>query len=116
MRWTTLALALALLAVQGELWLGKGNMPQVVSLRMQLADQQRTNDAARARNARTAAEASDLKEGLEMVEEKARAELGMVRPDEILVQFAPRGGAAGTSAAGTSAASTSAAVAVAPRR
>jgi cell division protein FtsB len=41
---------------------------------------------ARARNARLAAEVSDLKEGLEMVEEKARAELGMVRPDEILVQ------------------------------
>ena len=34
-----------------------------------------------------AAEVSDLKEGLEMVEEKARAELGMVRPDEILVQL-----------------------------
>jgi len=98
MRWTPLALALAVLAVQGELWLGKGNMPQVVSLRMQLAEQQRTNDAARARNARTAAEASDLKEGLEMVEEKARAELGMVKPDEILVQYAPRGAAAGSKA------------------
>mgnify|MGYP000863209678 CR=1 FL=1 len=46
-----------------------------------------TNEAARARNARTAAEASDLKEGLEMVEEKARSELGMVKPDEILVQI-----------------------------
>jgi cell division protein FtsB len=44
------------------------------------------NQEARARNARLAAEVSDLKEGLEMVEEKARAELGMVRPDEILVQ------------------------------
>ena len=38
------------------------------------------------RNAQLVAEVSDLKEGLEMVEEKARFELGMVRPDEILVQ------------------------------
>ena len=38
------------------------------------------------RNARLSAEVSDLKEGLEMVEEKARAELGMLRPNEILVQ------------------------------
>jgi len=86
-RWVTLALALAVVGVQGELWLGKGNMPQVVSLRMQLAQQQQANDAARSRNARTVAEVSDLKEGLEMVEEKARSELGMVKPDEILVQY-----------------------------
>jgi len=32
------------------------------------------------------AEVRDLKEGMEMVEEKARLELGMVRPNEILVQ------------------------------
>ena len=88
MRWATIALALAVLGVQVELWLGRGNMPQVMSLRAQLVQQQRTNEAAVARNARTAAEVSDLKEGLEMVEEKARAELGMLRPDEIFVQFA----------------------------
>ncbi|MFM7704185.1 MAG: septation ring formation regulator EzrA, partial [Rubrivivax sp.] len=28
--------------------------------------------------------------GLEMVEEKARSELGMLRPDEVLVQLTPR--------------------------
>ena len=32
------------------------------------------------------AEVRDLKEGLEMVEEKARYELGMVKPDEIMIQ------------------------------
>ena len=38
-----------------------------------------------------AAEVADLKEGLEMVEEKARRELGMVKPDELLVVVtAPR--------------------------
>jgi hypothetical protein len=37
------------------------------------------------------AEVSDLKEGLEMVEEKARSELGMVKPDEILVQVTRAG-------------------------
>jgi cell division protein FtsB len=34
-----------------------------------------------------AAEVRDLKEGLDMVEEKARSELGMVKPNEIFVQI-----------------------------
>ena len=36
------------------------------------------------------AEVRDLREGLEMVEERARWELGMVKPDEILVQVTPK--------------------------
>ncbi|MCU0930125.1 MAG: hypothetical protein MUE62_13575, partial [Burkholderiaceae bacterium] len=45
-------------------------MPHVVGLRAQLAEQQAMNDAARTRNERIAVEIGDLKEGLEMVEEK----------------------------------------------
>lgn len=90
MRWVAIVLATLLLAVQAELWFGRTSLPYVIGLRSQLAAQQATNQAARARNARLAAEVSDLKEGLEMVEEKARSELGMIRPDEILVQVAPR--------------------------
>ena len=90
MRWTTLVLAALLVVVQGDLWFGKGNLPYVMGLRKQLVAQDAANLQARERNTRTAAEVVDLKEGLEMVEEKARAELGMVRPDEILVQVSAR--------------------------
>lgn len=90
MRWATLVLAALLALVQADLWFGKGNLPYVMGLRRQLAAQQLANAQARDRNARVAAEVADLKEGLEMVEEKARAELGMVKPDEILVQVAAR--------------------------
>jgi cell division protein FtsB len=90
MRWVTVVLAALLLAVHADLWLGRASLPYVMGLRSQLAVQQAGNEAARARNARLAAEVSDLKEGLEMVEEKARSELGMLRPDEILVQVTPR--------------------------
>ena len=90
MRWAAPVIAALLLLVQADLWWGKGNMPYVMSLRKQLAEQRAANVQARARNARVQAEVSDLKEGLEMVEEKARAELGMVKPDEILVQVTAR--------------------------
>jgi cell division protein FtsB len=90
LRWPTLIIAGLLAAVHADLWFGKGNMPYVMSLRKQLGEQLAANDAARERNARVAAEVSDLREGLEMVEEKARSELGMVKPDEILVQVSAR--------------------------
>ena len=90
MRWVTVVLAALLLAVLGDLWFGRASLPYVMGLRSQLSDQQAANQAARERNARLAAEVSDLREGLEMVEEKARGELGMVRPNEILVQFTPK--------------------------
>ena len=90
MRWATVVIAALLLVVQGDLWFGKGNMPYVMSLRKQLVAQRAANVQARERNVRVAAEVVDLKEGLEMVEEKARAELGMVRPNEILVQVTAR--------------------------
>ena len=86
MKWTPLVLAALLVVVQGDLWFGKGNMPYVWGLQKQLDAQRQANTTARERNASVAAEVNDLKEGLEMVEEKARSELGMVRPDEILVQ------------------------------
>ena len=87
MKWIPFILVGLLVVVQGDLWFGKGNLPYVWSLQKQLAVQRQANNAAHERNTRMAAEVSDLKEGLEMVEEKARAELGMVRPDEILVQL-----------------------------
>ena len=89
MRLVTLALLALLALVHAELWLGRGGVPRMVELSGRLQEQQAANDAARARNEQLVAEVSDLKDGLEMVEEKARFELGMVRPDEILVQLAP---------------------------
>ncbi|HWH83522.1 MAG TPA: cell division protein FtsB [Burkholderiaceae bacterium] len=87
MRYLTLALAVLLGLVHAELWFGKGGVPRMMDLQGKLAEQQATNQADRSRNTQLAAEVSDLKEGLEMVEEKARYELGMIKPDEIYVQL-----------------------------
>lgn len=87
MRYISLALIALIGLVHAELWFGKGGVPRMLELRSRLAEQQAANQADRARNAQLVAEVSDLKEGLEMVEEKARFDLGMVKPDEILVQL-----------------------------
>jgi cell division protein FtsB len=85
-RFVTLALFALLGLVHAELWFGKGGVPHVMELSAKLREQKAANDAARQRNAQMLAEVRDLKEGLEMVEEKARFELGMIKPDEIFVQ------------------------------
>lgn len=80
-------LLLALLAVlHGQIWLGRGSVPKVNALRDELAQQTAENVAAQQRNDQLANEVRDLREGLDMVEEQARHDLGMVRPNEIFVQ------------------------------
>ncbi|MBN8502943.1 MAG: septum formation initiator family protein [Burkholderiales bacterium] len=78
-------LVLALLAVQGQMWFGPRSMAQVSELRSQLEAQQLRNQEARQQLVRLRAELKDLREGLEMVEEKARGELGLLKPDELFV-------------------------------
>lgn len=85
-RLVTAALVALLVLVHGALWFGKGGARRVVDLQSQLGAQQIVNEQSRARNDQLAAEVGDLKQGLEMVEEKARFELGMLKPNEILVQ------------------------------
>jgi cell division protein FtsB len=82
----SIILILFLAGIQAELWFGKGSLPYGVTLRSELAKAEAANTQARVRNAQLQAELRDLKEGLEMVEEKARQELGMIKPDEIYVQ------------------------------
>jgi cell division protein FtsB len=89
MRLVTVALLLLLAGVQFELWLGDGGLPQVMRLQAQLDAQLKRNTGQRHAIERLSAEVDDLRQGLEMVEERARADLGMVKPDEILVQYAP---------------------------
>lgn len=77
-----------LLALHAQLWFGRGSVPQVASMKQQLAAQDQTNRDKQLRNDQLASEVRDLQEGLDMVEELARQELGMVKPNEIFVQIA----------------------------
>lgn len=88
MKVLALVLAVFLIAIQAQLWVGRGSIPYVAHLREEVAAAHAENDKARARNAQLQAELRDLREGLEMVEEKARYELGMIKSDEVFVPVA----------------------------
>ena len=80
---------IALLAVlHVQLWFGRGSVPNVARLQSEIEEKKQSNAQAAVANDRLSAEIRDLREGLEIVEEKARAELGMVKTNEIFVQIA----------------------------
>jgi cell division protein FtsB len=81
------ALIALLVILHAQLWFGRGSVPNVARMTEQLNAQNQQNQLALLANNQLAAEVRDLKEGLEMVEEKARRELGMVKPDEISVHI-----------------------------
>lgn len=78
-----------LLLFHAQLWIGRGSIPSVREMQLRLDEQLLKNALAQVGNDQLAAEVKDLKEGLQIVEEKARGELGMVKPNEIFVQISP---------------------------
>ena len=75
-------LALLLLGLQAKLWWGEGGWREAQALRRTVAEQKAENARLQQRNDALAAEVEDLKSGEAAVEERARSELGMVKPGE----------------------------------
>lgn len=90
MRVLTVLLLGLLGLVHAELWFGKAGVPHVMRMQAQWREQEAKNGQARARNAQLAAEVADLRDGLDSVEERARSEHGMIRPNEIYVRLTPK--------------------------
>jgi cell division protein FtsB len=85
------AVLIALLVIlHVQLWSGRGSLTSVSQMQQKLEQQKARNAQAQLANDRLVSEVRDLKEGLEMVEEKARSELGMVKPNEIYVQISKK--------------------------
>lgn len=82
MKILTTALIFALTVLQYRLWVGDGSLAEVWSLKGELAAQREENQVLMSRNRRLEAEVVDLKEGSEVIEDRARQELGMIRKDE----------------------------------
>ena len=80
-------LAALIVLIQFPLWLGKGGWLRVWDLDRQVQAQKDQNLKVQKRNVALDAEVSDLKQGLDAVEERARYELGMVKQDEVFFQI-----------------------------
>ncbi|MGH8255586.1 MAG: cell division protein FtsB, partial [Steroidobacteraceae bacterium] len=86
MKWLAAALLAALLLLQYRLWLSADGVREVVRLQGAVATQQAENAQLSERNSQLAAEVRDLKHGYAAIEERARADLGMISGNETYYQ------------------------------
>ena len=82
-----LALVLLLILLQYSIWTGRGSVGQVAELEKNLVTLRAQNQQTEADIARLRSDIQDLQEGVSIVEEKARYEMGLVKPNEIFVQI-----------------------------
>lgn len=106
MRRIHIILAAVILLLQYPLWFGKGGWLKVWELNRELEAQRQENQKMQARNAVMDAEVRDLKQGTDAIEERARSDLGMIKPGETYFQLddahlPASGAAAGAAGAGS---------------
>ncbi len=82
-------LIILLVLLQYQLWLGDGGIPEVLQMQKEVALKQQQRDKLQERNKGLDAEVSDLKKGIDAIEERARSELGMIGKNEKFYQIIP---------------------------
>ena len=76
-----------LLLLQYRLWIGNDDMPDAWQLQRKVQAATQRNERLQKRNSHLAAEVQDLKQGHDVIESRARRELGMVKPGETFYQI-----------------------------
>lgn len=87
MRILTLLLVIVLGLLQYRLWLGQHSIADYVRLQEELRTQQASNLELEKRNRLLKADVTDLQQGLEAIEERARNELGLIKQDEVFFRL-----------------------------
>jgi cell division protein FtsB len=66
---------------------GKGGLLDIWNMKRDISAQQEQNERLKQRNRELAGEIINLQKGTEAIEERARSDLGLIRPDEVFVQI-----------------------------
>ena len=88
-KWIPIVLLVLLGLLQYRLWFGKNSIPDYVALQEDVNRQSLQNANLAQRNALLKADISDLKIGLEAIEERARNELGLIKRGETFYRILP---------------------------
>jgi cell division protein FtsB len=89
MRIIIYSMLVLLIVIQYPLWLGKGGWLKVYEMEKQVQLQEAKNSLLALRNLKLAGDVKDLKDGTRAIEERARAEHGLIKEGEFFVQILP---------------------------
>jgi cell division protein FtsB len=87
LRLAVLTLVILLGLLQARLWVSDDGFREVSRLNQQIVQQRDENAGLRQRNERLDAEIVDLRAGYQALEERARADLGLIGPRETFFVF-----------------------------
>ncbi|MDO6565790.1 cell division protein FtsB [Alteromonas sp. 1_MG-2023] len=88
-KWLPIVLITLLGLLQYRLWFGKNSIPDYLSREQEVKVQAQQNANLAQRNALLNADITDLKVGLEAIEERARNELGLIKHGETFYRILP---------------------------
>jgi cell division protein FtsB len=92
MRWYIIALAALVLMLQYRIWISPDGTREVMQLSERVQEQTTENKRLVVRNQQLAAEVRNLKQDFQALEERARAELGLISANETYYQVVPASG------------------------
>jgi len=73
--------------LQYKLWFEKGSLSDASNLKQAITIQAKENEALTKQNTVLAAEIQELKSGQAAIEERARNDLGLIKPNEVFYQI-----------------------------
>lgn len=82
MKWLLAILIAIFLTLQYRLWVGEGSYAHRARLQQEIARQQDENTRQKDRNRVLAVQVENLKNGLDVIEERARSDMGMIKEGE----------------------------------
>lgn len=78
-----------ILFIQYRIWWGEGSYRQIQVLELKIAEQEKQNQQLKRQNELLKREVRALRENPELLEEKARENLGLIKPGETFYRIIP---------------------------
>lgn len=87
MKWVALVLVVILGSLQYRIWFGESSFREIKQQREKADNIRKENKELEIRNQKIMAEITDLRDGKDAIEERARYQLGMIKEGEVFIRI-----------------------------